>query len=288
MAKVTVMGYPTNLGLPVPVQTYAPAVLRSLEMVERLQETGATVQDLGDLPLPDGTRMARGPELLRAVVRAAEAQAQAMQPHLDQGGLFVTIGGDHSTSLGSAMGLARAGLTFDIVWIDAHGDFNVPETSPSGNPHGMVLALLAGLTEYLPLTVPPARMVILGARDIDPGERELLARHGVQVYSVAETLARQEEIIAGLGPRVFLSFDLDSLDPAYAPAVRTPVPGGFTPEQAKGLVQALGQGRDLLAIDVVEYSPDLDRGTATGAVALEVLAAAVATQGARLVGQAHS
>jgi len=279
---IHVLGFPTNLGLPLPAGRPAPAALRELGLLDRLSHL-APVCDHGDLAVPRGEGIPKGPRLLAAVVAAARRQARRVARHRGPDVLWVGLGGDHSASLGLALGLCQAGHRFDVVWIDAHGDFNTPETSPSGNPHGMVLALLAGLVpEVLPQVIPPGRMHILGVRSLDPGEQDLLARHGVRVYGVDEALARMDEIASSLGPDVFLSFDLDALDPAVAPAVRTAVPGGFSLDQACCLVRRLGAGRRLLAVDLVEYMPDLDPDRRTGQAALAVLEAAAATQADRL------
>lgn len=279
--SIKLAGFPTNLGFPAPQRRRAPAVLRELGAVANLAAI-APVQDLGDLPLPAGETLPRGDALLRQVLAEGQRQADWLRRRHRKEDLWVTLGGDHSTSLGTALGLHQAGYDFDVVWVDAHADFNTPATSPSGNPHGMVLALLGGLTPLLPAAVAPGRMYILGARAIDPGEQELLARHGVHVFGVAAALANRDAILRRLGARVFLSLDMDALDPALAPAVRTPVPGGFTLEQARFLVAAIGTRRHLLAIDLVEYYPDLDPDGRTGAAAVALLAAAAHTQAPRL------
>lgn len=273
---VQVLGFPTNLGIPKPVARTAPAALRELGLMRRLSAVAGPVRDLGDMDLPRGEHFERGEPLLRAVLAAARRQADIIRRSMIAGALPVTIGGDHSTSLGTVMGLHQAGLEFDVVWVDAHADFNTPRTSPSGNPHGMVLAMLAGLTPHLPRILPPHRAHILGARDLDPGEKELARTHGLNVYSPAEALDRLDTMISSLGPRVFLSFDMDSLAPEVAPGVRTPVPGGFSLDQALQLVRHIARARDLVALDLVEYYPDLDREQRTAKAALTVLETALA------------
>lgn len=284
MSLATLFGFGTNLGNPVPVRRPAPRALRALGALEQLRSTGLVVQDVGDHHLPAGDSLPPGGPLLAEVVAQARWQARTLCRKWRPGHLWLTLGGDHSTSLGTALGLIEAGEEFDIIWVDAHADFNTPATSPSGNPHGMVLAQLSGLTpDLLPAAVPAHRMHILGLRDVDPGEQKLLAAHGVHTYTVAETLAGPAAILERLGPRVFLSFDMDGLDPTVAPAVRTPVPGGFRLEDAVDLVRQIGQSRAVLAIDLVEYAADLDNpDQTTGRAALQVLVAAAATQAGRL------
>src|SRR5262249_56906221 len=118
---------------------------------------------------------------------AAGRQGEAFTDAYDDDALTITVGGDHTTSLGTALALTRLGLSFDVVWLDAHGDFNTPITSPSGNPHGMVLALLAGLTPYLPQAVAPWRLHLWGVRGLDPGERAPLDALGRDVRRAPAT-----------------------------------------------------------------------------------------------------
>lgn len=271
---VHLFGYPTNLGLPVAVQQHAPAALRALGAVDQLRSRCQLV-DWGDFALPPGDTLSPGADLTRRVVSEGRRQAEFMTQRYRPGDLWVTLGGDHSASLGAVLALAAAAPPFDILWVDAHGDFNTPATSPSGNPHGMVLALLAGLTPFLEPIIDPKRIHILGARDLDPGEAKLLQQQGVRVWSPADLRRDAAAVLDAVGPRVYLSFDLDVLDPAAAPAVRTPVAGGLSVPEAAALVSAVADQRDLLAVDLVEYASDLDSDGRSGRAALTVLAACV-------------
>src|SRR5262249_38398445 len=152
---------------------------------------------------------------------AAHRQANTLANGYAEDALPISVGGDHTTSLGTALGLSQLGLSFDVVWLDAHGDFNTPITSPSGNPHGMVLAMLAGLTPYLPQVIAPWRLHLWGVRDLDPGERSLLEALGVEVRDVNATRAEWPRLLAGLGEEVLLSFDCDSCQPEVAPGTMT-------------------------------------------------------------------
>src|SRR5262245_36236971 len=154
---------------------------------------------------------------------AARRQAEAFTDAYDDDTLTITLGGDHTSSLGTALALSQIGQPFDVVWLDAHGDFNTPITSPSGNPHGMVLALLTGLTPYLPQTVPPWRLHLWGVRDLDPGERALLNALGVDVRAVDATRAEWPGLLRGVGRDVLVSFDCDCCQPDVAPGTMTPV-----------------------------------------------------------------
>src|SRR5262249_54773820 len=161
------LGFPTALGMPRPVSEAGPAALRRLGLVQALEHV-LEVTDLGDLAV-ERPEVGDGVDrLLGRVITAARRQARAFAHAYAADSLAITVGGDHTTSVGTALALTQLGLSFDVVWLDAHGDFNTPITSPSGNPHGMVLALLAGLTPYLPQTVPPWRLHLWGVRDLDP------------------------------------------------------------------------------------------------------------------------
>jgi arginase len=156
-----ILGFPTALGLPRTVSEEGPAALRRLGLVQALEHV-LEVTDLGDLAVESPDTGARVDGLLQQVVAAARRQARAFTQAYGADSLPITLGGDHTTSLGTAVALNELCLSYDVVWLDAHADFNTPITSPSGHPHGMVLALLAGLTPYLPQTVPPWRLHLWG------------------------------------------------------------------------------------------------------------------------------
>src|SRR5262245_4915320 len=141
------LGFPTTLGLPRVASEEGPAALRRLGLVEALERV-LDVTDLGDLAMEWPAARGGVDLLLRRVIATARWQARTFADAYDADALPITLGGDHTASLGTALALTQLGLSFDVVWLDAHADFNTPITSPSGNPHGMVLALLAGLTQY--------------------------------------------------------------------------------------------------------------------------------------------
>jgi arginase len=275
--RAQLLGFPTALGLPRQVSEAGPTALRRLGLVQALRGV-LEATDLGDLaverPQPgDGVD-----RLLRRVVAAAVRQARAFAGAYTADTLTVTIGGDHTTSLGTALALSQLGLSFDVVWLDAHGDFNTPVTSPSGNPHGMVLAMLAGLTPYLSQAVAPWRLHLWGVRDLDPGERSLLEAIGIDVRDVAATRAAWPDLLGALAPNVLLSFDCDCCQPDVAPGTRTPVAGGFERAEAMGMVRQIGESRRLLALDVVELHPDRDREDRTAELARDVILTAARAQ----------
>lgn len=273
---IQLLGFPTTLGLPRGTARHAPETLRASGLVKNLQKLGHTVIDHGDMALETGGVHEPTLAQVRKVAAAALQQMNHWLKVHQSGDLMFTLGGDHSTSLGTIWALTAMGHDFDIVWMDAHGDFNSMETSPSGNPHGMVLAMAAGLfPEIAPKMVSPQRLKLWGVRDLDPGERALLDREQVEVLDPEQVRHEWDRIIQQLKPHVFLSFDIDSVDPAYAPGTMTPVPGGFHRHEALDLVAAIARQRKLLAVDLVEYHPDQDKDGMTAQLALDVAHAAV-------------
>lgn len=276
---IQLLGFPTTLGLPRQALRHAPEVLRAAGLTQQLQNSGQVVEDLGDMALEPGSATAPVPERVQKVVDAARRQADLWHLSHKPGDLMLTIGGDHTTSLGTIWALAEMGRTFDVVWIDAHGDFNVLETSPSGNPHGMVLALACGLMpSFMPKVIDPSSLRLWGIRDLDPGERALLGRERAEVLDPGQVRHEWERIVKRLKPNVFLSFDIDSVEPAEAPGTMTPVPGGFHRHEALDLVADLARHRNLLALDVVEYHPDRDQNGVTADLALAVVNTAISGQ----------
>jgi arginase len=271
------LGFPTALGLPRPVLEHGPAALRRIGLVSALRRILETT-DLGDLEVERPEEGDGAQQLLRKVIAAAWRQADAFPDAHDPDSLPITVGGDHTTSLGTALGLTRLGRPFDVVWLDAHGDFNTPVTSPSGNPHGMVLALLAGLTPYLPQAVPPWRLHLWGVRDLDHGECSLLAALGVDVRDVAATRAEWPTLLRGLGRDVLVSFDCDCCQPHVAPGTMTAVAGGFERAEVLHIVRQIAETRRVLALDVVELHPDRDRQDRTAELARDVILAVARAQ----------
>jgi arginase len=211
-----------------------------------------------------------------------------------RGALPLVLGGDHSVGLGSLVGMAKVRGTGGVVWVDAHGDLNTPETSPTGNVHGMVLAAALGLAgdsfrrDGWPLpAVDPAKLALVGVRSLDDGERELLGRLDAKVFTMSEVdrigvEPCMREALAHAAGAGFLhvSLDMDVVDPDYAPGVGTPVRGGLSYREAHLAMETVAESGLLDSIDVVEVNPILDRENATGQLAVELVASAL---GARIL-----
>src|SRR5258707_1243451 len=202
----------------------------------------------------------------------------------------LVLGGDHSIALGSVTGVTRVHKDVGILWIDAHADFNTEETTPSGNIHGMALAALAGLgnnrlTEiggWSP-KLNTQRIVIVGARDLDHDEQHLLRTHNIHVFTMSDIdqrgisdVMQQALALAGQANNgIHLSLDMDALDPTYAPGVGTPVRGGLTYREAHLAMELIADSGRLVAMDVVEVNPILDRENATALLAVELVTSAL-------------
>ncbi|WP_159994425.1 arginase [Roseomonas sp. 18066] len=219
-------------------------------------------------------------------VQAVRAQAAAI---LAEGGLPVLLGGDHSLPMGSVAAsadhAALLGRPLFVLWMDAHGDFNTPATSGTGNVHGMSLAALCGETglgavwgEDAPAVVDPTRVMVLGARDLDAGEAALMAARGVQAVSVAALRRDGMAALAGFLDRLaaedgllHVSFDIDVVDPAHAPGTGTPVAGGLEPAEAAEALSMLGGSGRLVGLDIVEVNPALDQQHRTARLAVGLM-----------------
>jgi arginase len=204
---------------------------------------------------------------------------------VSEGAFPLFIGGDHSIALGTIGGVSASRRT-GVIWVDAHGDFNTHETSPSGNIHGMPLAALCGYgrTELVDLgrkgaKINPKDVVLVGIRDLDPGEQELLRESGATVYTmreidevgIAEIMRRALAKLKHL-EHIHLSLDMDSLDPTHAPGVGTPVSGGLTSRETHLIMEMLADHGKISSMDIVEVNPILDDRNRTAELAVELAA----------------
>jgi arginase len=274
-----------------------PSAIRLAGLAPGLDRLGWKVREMGSVfvrepeALPQGRSSARYlAEVLDVCTRLKEEALEALK----DGALPVTLGGDHSIAMGSisavALHHARPDQPLGLLWIDAHTDINTPETSPTGNLHGMPLAHLLGmgLPSLRALSgsrpaVDAQHVAVLGARSVDVGEREIVRRTGVRVYSMTEIDERGfavclKEAVARVtdGTCGFhLSFDLDGVDPQEAPGVGTPVQGGLTYREAHLTCEAAAATGRLLGLDMVELNPTMDERNRTGQLAVELILSAL-------------
>ena len=289
--RIKILGIPTDLGQNRRGVDMGPSSIRYARLQSALEELGHNVSDLGNIrvPIPEvvelGDEQRKGMPHLKTIGEVCKRAAATARDIAADGAFPIFLGGDHSVSIGTVSGVTTNGQT-GVLWVDAHADFNTPETSASGNVHGMPLAVLCGLghPDLVGVggggaSVRPEDVVLVGLRRVDPEERRLLAEAGVQTYTMKEVdahgIARvADQVLDDLShlKRVHLSFDLDVVDPGIAPGVGTPVRGGLTYREAHLLMELLGEAATITSLDVVEVNPILDKTNKTAKLAVELVA----------------
>jgi arginase len=291
--QIEIIGVPIDLGAGRRGVDMGPSAIRIAGLEAHLEALGHTVRDAGDIDVMIPETQEVGAGTLRykpAILAACDALRRAVEKSLGDGRTPVVLGGDHSLTVGSLAGASRhfraRGEALGLIWFDAHGDANTPETTPSGNVHGMSLAItlgagdrdLAELGGHVPM-IRARNTVLIGVRDLDPGEREFLKRSGVTVFTIREVDERGMRDIVGQAVRVasdgtagiHLSFDLDAVDPEDAPGTGTPVGGGVTYREAHLAMEILSDKANVVSVDLVEVNPILDTRNSTGILAVELL-----------------
>ncbi|MCW8128766.1 MAG: arginase [Planctomycetota bacterium] len=294
---VAILGVPMDLGSSLRGVDMGPSAIRIAGVRERLGRLGFKVQDLGNVEVPHASVAGRGSPRLKYVQpirRACRVLAHTVNRTLSAGAKPLVLGGDHSIAIGTLAGLAlharQRKKKLGLLWVDAHGDCNTSRTSPSGNIHGMPLAvalgagnrLLTALAGKSPM-IDARRTVLFGVRDLDMGERANIRKLGLRAITMREidehgVYAMMQEalkiVAAESGDGFHLSFDIDSLDPSYAPGVGTPVPGGLTVREAHLIMELVADTGRMLSCELVEVNPVLDRANATAKLAVDLLESA--------------
>jgi arginase len=271
-----------------------PSAIRYAQLQIALEELGYPVADLGNAETPIPETVDEGGEVrhLDAVRDVCAEVAGRAGTMVDEGLFPIFLGGDHSIAIGTVSGVARSYERTGVIWLDAHADFNVPETSPSGNIHGMPLSVLIGRghPDLVRIGGPDASVrtedvVIVGLRSVDVKERGLIREAGVRVYTmkeidaygVASIVRRALRDLSHL-ERIHLSFDLDVVDPGIAPGVGTPVRGGLTYREAHLVMELINEAGIVTSLDVVEVNPILDDRNETAELAVELVASLMGRQ----------
>ena len=297
--SVEVIGGTLDLGAGRRGVDMGPSAIRYAGLEQQLAEKlGVTVTDAGNVISPIVETAAIGDvhaRYLDQILDLCDRLSALVEAAAARNALPLVLGGDHSVALGSLVGMAKArGGAGGVVWVDAHGDVNTPETSPSGNVHGMVLAAALGAAgdgfarAGWPLpAVDPTKVALVGVRSLDDGERELLQRIDAKVFTMSdvdrigvEPCMREALAHAAGGAFLHVSLDLDVVDPEYAPGVGTPVRGGLSYREAHLAMEVVAETGLIDSMDVVEVNPILDRENATGQLAVELVASAL---GARIL-----
>ena len=295
--NVEIIGVPMDLGAGRRGVDMGPSAFRIARIVERIEALGCNVQELGDIEVPIPEMLTAGEDKARyldEIASVCTALFSRVSASLESSCLPIVLGGDHSLSVGSVAGSAgaarAAGRPLGVIWVDAHADMNTPGTTPSGNVHGMPLAacLGNGPPELVNIggddpSVLPERTVLLGIRNLDETEKQVVRASGVHAFTMTDIDRRgiyevfQEalEIATAGDAMLHLSFDLDSVDPRVAPGVGTPVRGGLSYREAHLIMETAAERGCLTTLDLVEVNPILDNGNATAQLATELALSAV-------------
>ncbi|MCI1593535.1 arginase [Heyndrickxia oleronia] len=287
--KISILGVPMDLGQARRGVNMGPSAIRYADVIERLERLGYEVADHGDIEIGAAERL-QDPETnmknLKAVADANAILESKVNEIVKEGDFPLVFGGDHSIAIGTLAGVSKHYSNLGVIWYDAHGDLNIADTSPSGNIHGMPLAASLGhghptLTEiggYSP-KVKHENIVIIGARDLDEGEKELIKDKGIKVYTMHEIdrlgmTKVMEETISYLKDKtdgVHLSLDLDALDPSDCPGVGTPVLGGISYRESHLAMEMLAESGMITSAEFVEVNPILDERNRTAMVAVALM-----------------
>jgi arginase len=294
--QIDLIGVPIDLGAGRRGVDMGPSAIRYAHLHNKLEELGYAIEDKGNIEVPiQEMCQITDPKLkyIDCIIPMGRRIGGAVATSIQGGRFPLVLGGDHSLSVGSIRGAAKQ-KKLGVIWIDAHADFNTPETTPSGNIHGMPLAALCGfgdprltsLWDETPPVLDPRRVAVIGARDLDQGEKQNLREAGVMVQSMEQidrlgmvsAIEKCIERVSRDVDGIYLSFDMDSLDPRHAPGVGTPVPGGLTFREAHLACEMIAETGKLIGMDMVEVNPILDVQNQTALLAVEFIRSALGSR----------
>lgn len=295
--KAKIIGVPMDLGAGRRGVDMGPSAIRIAGLNQAIKLLGYEVSDAGNVhvrPAESIERTSPRAHFLPQIAEAAEELAALVEAGLEEGALPVILGGDHSIAIGSVAGVAsyyrKRNKRVGIIWLDAHTDVNTPETSPSGNIHGMPLAALLGkgareLTHVAGFApkVLPENVAVIGARSIDPGEREFVKNIGIRVFSMSElderglpdVIAEAVEIATMNTAGLHVTMDMDFIDPFYAPGVGTPERGGASYREGHLAMEKVADSGRVLSVELTEVNPVFDTSNQTAQLAVELILSAL-------------
>jgi arginase len=290
-ARVAIIGAPLDLGAGRRGVDMGPSAIRYAGLRDRLVDAGIGVEDRGNVQAALAETRASGAEKARfldEILETCARVAQEVESARGEGLFPLVLGGDHSIAIGTLSGLSASGPG-GVLWLDAHGDLNTPKTTPSGNVHGMPLAVALGLcgpqfaADGLRIpAVDAARVALVGVRSLDPGEQDVVRELGVSVYTISDLDRRGvepviEEALARVsgGSFVHVSVDLDVVDPEFAPGVGDPVLGGLSYREAHLALELVAEAGVLDSLELVEVNPIRDHENTTAALAVGLAASAL-------------
>jgi arginase len=282
VTRVDVIGVPMDLGADRRGVDMGPSAIRYAGLNAAIERLGIVALDRGNIPVrvaESASVEEAGAKYLPIILEACAQLADMVEGVVRAGHFPLVLGGDHSIAMGTLAGVARArGRAPGVIWVDAHGDINAPMTSPSGNVHGMPLhfALQAQ-------NVAPDRVVFIGLRDVDEGEKRTIRELGVKAFTMSDidragmgTVIAEALAIACDGPgSLHVSFDMDGIDPTEAPGVGTPVRGGLSYREAHLLMEAVAASGALGSLEITEINPILDNQNQTAILAVELVLSAL-------------
>lgn len=270
-----------------------PSAIRAAKLHSTLAKIGHEVLDGGNVATVESeARKIKDPQLkyLDEVLLACKRLSQSVTKAMSSQEFPLVLGGDHSIAMGTWAGLAAVGRNEGLIWIDAHGDFNTTETSPSGNIHGMPFAAICGLGDErlvklggISPKANPKHSVLMGIRDLDPGEKKLIAKSGVRYFTmrdidemgIRKVMDEALGIAGKNGRKIHVSFDIDVMDPAFAKGTGTPSPGGMSYREAHLAMEMVADTGQLQSMEMVEVNPLLDDQNRTGELAVGLIASAL-------------
>ncbi len=294
-STVAIIGAPLDLGAGRRGVDMGPSAVRVANLNQRLRELGYEVTDLGNIKVEQPESLPAGPKrakYLPQIARACTELAEMVYRAAAKGHAPLVLGGDHSVAVGAISGIAKQarGRGVGLIWVDAHADMNTPETSPSGNVHGMPLACVIGkgpralthIFDFAP-KVNPRNVALVGIRDVDILEKPIVKRSGVRVFTMREidergmrAVMREAVDIASDGTAGFhVSLDMDAVDPQHAPGVGTPVKGGLTYREAHLAMEIICDSANMISMEVVEVNPVIDQFNRTAELAVELVMSAM-------------
>lgn len=290
--KIHILGVPMDLGADRRGVDMGPSAIRIAGVAEKLRSLGHTVVDEGDILIkpPEQQRISNEKlKYLPAIVRACTLLSAKVEKVMQNGSFPLVLGGDHSIALGTIAGISAfcrpRNEKIGVLWIDAHGDLNTHETTPSGNIHGMPLAVAVGLGA-LELTsvggdqrkVDPKNVVLIATRELDEGERKHIKQLGINIFTMEEIDKNGMSVVINKALRklrdvrwLHVSFDLDAVDPSVAPGVGTPVKGGLNYREAHLIMETLNETGRMTSLEVVEVNPILDNRNQSAEFAVELI-----------------
>lgn len=285
--NISLIGVAIDLGAGTPGVSLGPSAIRYAGVYERLTKLGYNLKDEGDIlankplsPTSDGIKLKYLDEITRVNTELCNIVSKVMK----EGRFPLVLGGDHSIAIGTIAGVLQDKENLGVIWFDAHGDINTEETSPTGNIHGMPVAVSLGFG-HKRLTdiggnkkLQTDKIVFVGCRDLDVGEKKFLKELGITVFTMheidklgmTEVMNRAIKIATNKTDGIHVSFDMDSLDPLYAPGTGTRVPGGLTYRESNLALEMISMTEKLVSAEFVEVNPIIDNcnQTAKSAVAL--------------------